>query len=234
MQFHELLLAYGSSPLRSLIAQFDGCSGGKAGEIVSVAKLDRATFESVNRHQAKALLEIARATARKVSAERLGCVGRDAFPGHKYAIEYGYAFLGSESPNAEIPFVVEAWAEKTGEKGNIEFSMSVNRTPVTGEIGAYRNADKHVVLRGCGLAHFFEGAQQGQVQYSRKYPDLLLPDNVRRQGAEFGTLHRRDWRSSRGGDQEGATRRADGKASVAEGCCARKPRSGDCGCRRRR
>jgi hypothetical protein len=158
VQFHELLLAYGSSPLRSLIAQFDGCSGGKAGEIVSAAGLDRASCESVNRQQARALLEIARAAARKVNAERLGCVGRDAFPAHKYAIGHGYALLGSGSPKAEIPFVVEAWAEKTGEKGNIEISISVNRTPVTGEIGAYRNADKHVVLRGYGLAHFFEGA----------------------------------------------------------------------------
>jgi hypothetical protein len=58
--------------LRSLIAQFDGCSGGKAREIVSAAKLDRATCENVNRHQAKALLEIACGAARKVNAERLG------------------------------------------------------------------------------------------------------------------------------------------------------------------
>jgi hypothetical protein len=158
IQFHELLLAYGSSPLRSLIAQFDGCSGGKAGEIVSAAKLDRATCESVKPHQAKALLEIARTAARKVSAERLGCVGRDAFPEYKHAIEHGYALLGSGSPKAEIPFVVEAWAQKTGERGDIEISVFVNRTPVTGEIGAYRNADKLVVIHGCGLAHRFQDA----------------------------------------------------------------------------
>jgi hypothetical protein len=39
-QFHELLLAYGAQPLRSLIAQLDGCTGGKAGEIVAAAGLD--------------------------------------------------------------------------------------------------------------------------------------------------------------------------------------------------
>ena len=156
VQFHEILLAYGSSPLRSLIAQFDGCSGGKAGEIVSAAGLDRATCESVNRHQAKALLEIARRTARKVTPERLGCVGRDAFPDHKYAIERGHALFGSGSLKAEIPYVVEAWAKKTGEKGNIEFTLSVNRTPVTGEIRAYRDADKDINLHGCGLGHYFK------------------------------------------------------------------------------
>jgi hypothetical protein len=51
VQFHELLLAYGSSPLRSLIAQLDGCSGGKAGEIVSSAGLDRAICQSVSLDQ---------------------------------------------------------------------------------------------------------------------------------------------------------------------------------------
>jgi hypothetical protein len=156
VQFHELLLAYGSSPLRSLVAQFDGCSGGKAGEIVSAAGLDRATCESVDRQQAKALLKIARGAARKVNAERLGFVGREAFPDHKYAIERGYAPMGSESPQADIPFVVEAWAQKTREKGDIEISVGVNRTPVTGEITAYRTAGKDLVLRGCGLSHCFK------------------------------------------------------------------------------
>ena len=45
VQFHELILAHGSQPLRSLIAQFDGCSGGKAGEIVAAAGLDRVSCD---------------------------------------------------------------------------------------------------------------------------------------------------------------------------------------------
>ena len=48
-QFHELILAHGSQPLRSLVAQLDGCTGGKAGEIVAAAGLDRMSCESVNR-----------------------------------------------------------------------------------------------------------------------------------------------------------------------------------------
>jgi len=75
VQFHELLLAHGSQPLRSLIAQLDGCTGGKAGEIVAAVGLDRRTCESVDRRQATALLETARKHARPVSAERLGFVG---------------------------------------------------------------------------------------------------------------------------------------------------------------
>jgi hypothetical protein len=235
IQFHELLLAYGSSPLRGLIAQLDGCSGGRAGEIVSAAGLDRATCESADRHQAKKLLEIARTTTRRVSAERLGFVGRDAFPGHKYAVEHGNTLFGSESPQAEIPFVVEAWAKKVREKGNIEVSISVNRTPVTGEISAYRDADKDINLRGCGLYHYFKGTpSKGEFEIHVNILTPYCPNHLRRQVAESETLHRRDWRNSRSGDQEGAASRAQRKASVAEGCCTRKLSSGDRECQRRR
>jgi hypothetical protein len=79
-QFHELILAHGSQPLRGLIAQLDGCSGGKAGEIVVAAGLDRMSCQSVDREQATALLKVARKHARPVNPERLGCVGRDAYP----------------------------------------------------------------------------------------------------------------------------------------------------------
>jgi hypothetical protein len=155
VQFHELILAHGSQPLRRLIAQLDGCSGGKAGEIVAAAGLDRATCESVNRRQATTLLVTARKHARPVSPDRLGFVGREAYPEYQYGIERGQAHFGIATPKAEVPFVVEAWARKEGEKGNINFEMLVNRTPVTGGIRAYRNDDKDVCVHGCGLAHRF-------------------------------------------------------------------------------
>jgi hypothetical protein len=158
VQFHEVLLAYGSQPLRGLIAaQLDGCSGGKAGEIVSAAGLDRATCASINLSQATTLLEIARKAARKVSPERIGCVGRDAFAGYKHVLEHGTALMGSQNPKAEIPFVVEAWATKIAKKGDFEVAIFVNRTPITGEINAFRDVDKDLALRGCGLNHYFKG-----------------------------------------------------------------------------
>ena len=40
--FIELLYAGGDIPVRELVAQLDGCSGGKAGEIVAAAGLSRA------------------------------------------------------------------------------------------------------------------------------------------------------------------------------------------------
>jgi hypothetical protein len=118
--FHEVILACGSQPVRSLIAQLDGCTGGKAGEIVGAAGLDRMVCEDINRQQATRLLEAARKEARKVSPERLGHVGRDAFPGHWYAIQCGTVSMGNSKPYADMPFVVEAWARKTTPKGKIE------------------------------------------------------------------------------------------------------------------
>jgi O-acetyl-ADP-ribose deacetylase (regulator of RNase III) len=46
-QFHELLDASGNTPVRELIVELDGCSGGKAGEIVAAAGLARALCSSV-------------------------------------------------------------------------------------------------------------------------------------------------------------------------------------------
>jgi hypothetical protein len=153
IQFHELLLAHDSQPLRALLAQLDGCSGGKAGEIVTAAGLDRMTCGSVTRDQTAALLEIVRKNARPVSPERLGVIGRDAYPEYQYACERGHTLLGSAKPQADIPFVVEAWAKKTGEKGNITLAMLVNRTPITGVISTYRDSEKDICLFGCGLHH---------------------------------------------------------------------------------
>jgi hypothetical protein len=104
-QFHELLLACGPQPVRNLIAQLEGCTGGKAGEIVGAAGLDRVRCEDIDRQRATKLLAIARQHARPVSAERLGHIGREAFPHHSYAKEHGTAAIGTAEPHAEVPFV---------------------------------------------------------------------------------------------------------------------------------
>jgi Topoisomerase 6 subunit A/Spo11, Toprim domain len=43
------------------------------------------------------------------------------------------------------------------QKGDIKFDMLVNRTPITGEISAYRNSEKKISVTGCGLGHYFDG-----------------------------------------------------------------------------
>ncbi|WP_316205268.1 hypothetical protein [Bradyrhizobium sp. SZCCHNS3004] len=147
-QFHELLLASGTTPVRELIASLDGCTGGRAGEIVAETGLGRMACGDVDRRQATRLLEIARANARTVKPKRLGAVGPDLFADAAYAISSGVVRFG-ERPQAEIPFVVEAWSAP----GSRTYLLAcVNRTPATGDAHASRDG-RDIDIFGCGLGH---------------------------------------------------------------------------------
>jgi hypothetical protein len=151
-QFHELLFASANRPVRELIAHLDGCTGGKAGEIVAEAKLERAVCRDVTLAQVKDLLEAARENVRQVNPKRLGAVGPQAFPSCAYAISYDIVRFGPALlPQAEIPFVVEAWAEEKQE-GKTHLTACVNRTPATGELHAARDK-RDIDAFGCGLSH---------------------------------------------------------------------------------
>jgi hypothetical protein len=152
-QFHELLCAAGSRPVREVVAELDGCTGATAGVIVAAAKLTRATCATVSQDQATALLAAARRHAKPVSAERLGAIGPDAFDGAAYAVASGIAKFGAAAPVAEVPFVVECWAAKAqAAKRGTSLVACVNRTPITGEIYATREK-RDIDAFGCGLAH---------------------------------------------------------------------------------
>jgi hypothetical protein len=146
--FHELLDASGERPVRDLIAALDGCSGAKAGEIVDVAGLSRATCRSVTREQAKKLLRTARAYAKEVTPKRLGAVGPDAFPDTAYACVHA---VGDDVPIEKIPFVVEAWAEALEDDRDTTLAAYVNRTPTTVGVDVER-VKQEINAFGCGLS----------------------------------------------------------------------------------
>jgi hypothetical protein len=149
-QFHELLYASGKTPVRELIAQLDGCTGGKAGEIVAQARLGRMLCEDVTRQQAAKLLQVARENARLVTPQRLGAIGAEIFPDHAYACTHGSIRFGAAESYAAIPFVVEAWAE--ADAAYTDLTVCVNRTPTTGQIEAARDK-RDIDAYGCGLSH---------------------------------------------------------------------------------
>jgi hypothetical protein len=152
-QFHELLDASGPRPVRDLIANLDGCSGPKAGEIVAAAGLTRALCSEVRAADAERLLRTARDHARLVSPKRLGSVGPTAYPDEAYGIATGTVSLGAAEPYAEIPYVAEAWAwECARHSGNrTTLSVCINRTPTSGQIGAARD-NRDIDAYGCGLS----------------------------------------------------------------------------------
>jgi hypothetical protein len=148
-QFHELLSASGTTPVRELVANLDGCTGARAGAIVAAAELNRTACGSVTREQAAKLLKAARAAARPVTAERLGAAGADAFSFAAYARATQIVRFGSTEPLAEVPVVVEAWAARN--EDDTFLAAYINRTPVTGRIAAARDK-REVNAFGCGLA----------------------------------------------------------------------------------
>src|SRR5262249_12670866 len=132
-----------------LVASLDGCTGATAGVIVAAAKLTRAACDTIKAEQATALLAAARCYAKPVTAERLGAIGSDAFPGYAYVTVSGVAKFGSVAPVAEIRFVVECWAAKVT-RGETRLTVCVNRTPITSEIYAARDK-RDIDAFGCGL-----------------------------------------------------------------------------------
>jgi hypothetical protein len=164
--FHELVLAAGTQPVRSLIAQLDGCSHAKAGEIVAAAGLERSACSQINRLQAIRLLKAARRQARPVNPERLGGIGRDGFADGDlfYAAERGTVKLGSIEPRAEIPFVIETWARKMQPTAGVKLNdnpkaiLMINRTPAIDELSAWRDGDKDLWIAGSGLEDYTEEA----------------------------------------------------------------------------
>jgi hypothetical protein len=128
-QFRELLFASGNRAVRDLIANLDGCSGGKAGEIVAQADLSRAICQSVTDEEAPRLLQAARNNAKPVNAKRLGAVGPEPFPSHAYAIAHGETCFGSTPPQAEIPFAVEAWVRKNVFEAQVASVIAAIRKP---------------------------------------------------------------------------------------------------------
>ena len=203
--------------MRNLIAQLEGCSGGKAGEIVAAAGLDRMACASVTRGQAVALLATARAHARPVNPEQLGFVGRDAFPEHYYAITRGAMAIGNATVQAEIPFVVEAWARKDSEKANIMLAMLVNRTPVTGEINSYRDGEKDICIFGCGLAHGVDDTPtKGSYDIRLNIITPYCPITSDGKAPNLEAVHHCNLRGYQHGDEEGAAGGTEGKERLAE------------------
>lgn len=157
--FYELLQAAGMRPAREVVAEFDGCSGAKAGQVCA-DYLGRAA-SSLGRDEATLLLTNARQVARSVSPSRLGHIGPHP------DLPAGYASIAGEwcAPTAHgrvgahIPYVVEAWAApplttRPKQSQHLGCPVMVNKTPVTTTL--FVSCDrpgKTIRLGGCGLRY---------------------------------------------------------------------------------
>jgi hypothetical protein len=153
--FFDLLQAAKDLTVRDLVQQFDGCTGGKAGQIASRFK-GRATHK-LSRREAEELLGRARQDARAVNPLRLGCLGPDVagLPSSYAKVTGTFSIepaLGSL--NAEIPFAIEAYAEIAEEQS---LGVSVNRTPIIGQVRSGHHKDKMIIHGGSLHTEFMVG-----------------------------------------------------------------------------
>jgi hypothetical protein len=161
VQFRELLYIAGDRPVREFISRLDGCSGGKAGEIVDEVNLDRVRCNEVTLHQARTLLVAAREATRPVQPKRLGAVGEGYARTCAYGYGTGFVQTGTEEPCAEIPYVAEAWARRIPGARKSLIDAFVNRTPVTGQVWTSRDG-RDVDMSGCNLYHTIAAAPKDQ------------------------------------------------------------------------
>jgi hypothetical protein len=111
---------------------------------------DRVARE-LNRDEATAVLDQLRHCTKPIDPKLLGAIGPAAYGSSRcYACEMGAARMRG----AEIPFVVEAWAECTRPEkrgdGSARLRLLLNRTPSAATVLA-NSVSRGLVVRGCGL-----------------------------------------------------------------------------------
>src|SRR5262249_10318721 len=129
------------------IAEMEGCAEPKAGKIA--AEFKGRLAKSLDRAESDRLLQGARDRSRAVNPKLLGRCGRLMYPLAGYAGWIGTLTLGSAASaiKAVLPTSIEVWADFAKQCG---VRLYVNRTPITGELSAWKDKTK-IRLCGCGM-----------------------------------------------------------------------------------
>ena len=157
--FYNLLL---STPdeirVADFVVYFEKITATKAKKIIRELDTNLESFQlnKLSREDADLLLEALRSHSKAIKAQKLGFVGTlERFPA--YQKSYGLLNLKTTKGkfDAEIPFVVEAYADLDG-KGEGQFF--VNKTPITGDVDI-QYYEKRISIYGCGLSRNMEAAK---------------------------------------------------------------------------
>jgi hypothetical protein len=207
-QFCELLYASGETLVRELIANLDGCTGAKAGEIVTASGFARARCRDITREQATDLLLSARTQTKLVQPKRLGAIGPELLPDRAYVCIRGEVRFGSAEPAAQIPFVVEAWAAPAQDETELG-CLRQSHADHWHDRSRPRQA-RHRCLRLRAPSHRGAGTARKEFRTLAQYHHALYADHVRRQGAQPGAVLRRNLRRRQQGGETGAPPRCQG------------------------
>ena len=145
--FYELVQGAGDRSVRDLVANLDGCTGATAGRVAAAFK--GRSCRSLSRDETASLLRTAKATAKVVTAKRLGQVGSDAMPSWSYAKSDGVIGMGRGDDRYEVPVVAETWVRASKGEGAAA-AFFVNKTPITGEVSVWLSKNS-LALYNCGF-----------------------------------------------------------------------------------
>ncbi|KJD42489.1 hypothetical protein QD47_27955 [Paenibacillus terrae] len=142
--FYELCQGYTGS-VRELVAEFDGCTGTKAGKVASDYKSK--VVQSLSFAETELLLCVIRNNSKPVNGNRLFGIGEMSGNGY-YRMDSQFTVdSGKGEYVAEIPYVMEAWVDYNQPHG-LDFLM--NKSPTTGQMSWYRGKQEQTIS-GCGL-----------------------------------------------------------------------------------
>ena len=145
--FFELFQSFSGS-VRELIAQFDGCTGGKAGKIAQ--KYLKTPADNLSFEETEAFLAELRALVKNVNPERLGRIGElGDWSGYCKSVGTFKVRTIKGEHEAEIPFVLEVYADIADAP---HITVLLNKSPATGEINVYHSKNELSIF-GCGLFH---------------------------------------------------------------------------------
>jgi DNA topoisomerase VI subunit B len=105
-----LRAAVGNVSVRQFLGELDGCTGSRAQSKIAAGFLRRAAAD-LDALEAAELLVAAQAATKPPKPKALRPLGRDAVLTGGYAIADGTFTEGQHEPQANIPFLVECWAD---------------------------------------------------------------------------------------------------------------------------
>ena len=109
--FRSLLrAAVGNVSVRQFLSELDGCAGSRVQTKIAAQFLRRPVAD-LTATEAADLLAAAQAATKPPKARVLRPLGRDAVISAGYAIAEGTLTEGEHAPCAEVPFLVECWAD---------------------------------------------------------------------------------------------------------------------------
>jgi DNA topoisomerase VI subunit B len=126
-----LRAAVGNVSVRQFLGSLDGCTGSRAQSRIAARFLRRSAAD-LDAVEAAELLAAVQAATKPPKPKTLRPLGRNAVVSAGYGISEGTFTEGEHAPRAEVPFLVECWADAFfphEREGSLAVVLFMNRTP---------------------------------------------------------------------------------------------------------